>query len=503
MITNEFALQAIGIEKSFGVVQVLKKVDFRVCPGEVHGLMGENGAGKSTLIKILTGYHSKDEGCILINGKEVQINCRQDAHNCGISVIYQELSVIDSLTVAQNICLRQEKTNGIFLSCKEMNENVKKLIDQYEFDLEPDDIVGTLSIAKRQTVEILKAISSNSNIIIMDEPTASLTSKECETLFGIIRRLRNDGKSIIYISHRLDEIHLLVDRLTVLRDGEVVGVREHDEINPREVIKMMIGREILSQTKTFHKPISDSNVLSVNNLSIGGVLRDVSFKAYGGQILGIGGLVGSGRTEILKSIFGLQTYDAGEILLNGKKIIRNPKKNVKNGIGFVPEDRRTEGIVQNLSIEKNLVLASLEKFSKAKVFIRNKKANQAAAKSMERIDIRPKMPKLRTMNLSGGNQQKVVLGKWLIHDDLKILLIDEPTVGIDVGAKEQIYSIMEKIASHGIIVITVSSDLQELITISDRIMVMYRGKVVADFDNKQITQEDILVAASGLNKEKC
>ncbi len=500
-MNETYALQALGIDKSFSGIQVLDQVDFSVRRGEVHGLMGENGAGKSTLIKILTGAYTKDAGKILIDSEEVMINSRQDAAACGISVIYQELSVVESLSVAQNICLGQEKTKGIVLAEREMKQNVQELIDRYQFDLHPDDLVGSLSIAKRQTVEILKAISTDAKIIIMDEPTASLTPKESEILFGIIRRMRDEGKSIIYISHRLDEINLLVDRLTVLRNGQVVGVREFSKIDPVEIIHLMIGKELNQNTKQYHEPVDGGNVLEVKGLCIGGVLRGVSFEARGGQILGIGGLMGSGRTEILKSIFGLADYDAGEITLNGRALSRKPKKNAASGIGYIPEDRRAEGVVQNMSIERNLALASLDQWSRGRALMQNRRAKAAALACMERVDIRPRIPELASGLLSGGNQQKVVLGKWLMRGDLKLLLVDEPTVGIDIGARAQIYSILESLAEKGVVILVVSSDLQELLTISDRIMVMYRGRVFKQFQNVGLTQKDILAASAGISEE--
>lgn len=494
-------LEMKQIEKSFSGVKVLKSVDFTVYPGEVHGLMGENGAGKSTLIKILTGIYPKDGGQIFINGKEVSIDSRNDSRKLGISVIYQELSVISSLTVAQNVFLGQEESKGPFLSEKEMNKKVAELIDRYKFDLKPTDLVQSLSIAKRQTVEILKALLSDAEIIIMDEPTASITQKESQTLFEIIDRLRKQGKSIIYISHRLDEVEMIVDRLTVLRDGSVVGIREKGGINKGEIIRLMIGKELHNEQTVYHAPQGDKNLLEVNNLSIGGVLHHCSFKAYGGQILGIGGLVGSGRTEILKSIFGLQPYDAGEIILNGKRVSRSARKNARSGIGLVPEDRRTEGFIPLMSLERNIILAAYDRFSMGNLFVKVKQAKSAALKEIDNVDVRPKIPELNAINLSGGNQQKIVLGKWLIRDDLRVLLVDEPTVGIDVGAKDQIYSIMRGIADAGGIVVMVSSDLRELTTVSDRILIMVKGSVFKVLDNVGVTQEDVLTASYGIEKE--
>ena len=499
-MSQEMLLEAKGINKSFSGVQVLKNVDFGLKRGEIHALMGENGAGKSTLIKILTGVYSKDSGEILINGKPVEINNRQDSINAGISVIYQELSVIDMLTVQQNICLAQEKTKGFFLQQKRMNDEVQELIDRYGFEFKATDMVGTLSVAKKQTVEILKALSYNADIIIMDEPTSSLTVKESEVLFGIIDRLKADGKSIIYISHRLDEVYRLSDRMTILRNGELAGVLEKEEIDPIRVITAMIGKQLADEEKHVNLPKEGAGVLEVEHLSIGGILRDVSFKAYGGQILGIGGLVGAGRTEILESIFGLRDYDEGSIKLNGKELPKGNLNRIKEGIGLVPEDRRTQGLVQSLSIAKNAVLASLDQISTG-IIVNNAKAAKRGEECVETYDVRPRIPGLMARNMSGGNQQKVVIGKWLVREGMNVMLIDEPTVGIDIGAKSQIYSVMQDLAKKGMIIIVVSSDQEELLRVSDRILMIYRGRIFKEFtDVRKITQEDLIAASSGLER---
>ncbi len=499
---SEFLLEARNINKSFSGVQVLKDVNFGLKRGEVHALMGENGAGKSTLIKILTGAYTKDSGEIFVDGKPVTINNRQDSMDAGISCIYQELSVIDMLTVQQNICLAQEKTKGMFLAQEEMNQEVQELIDRYNFEFKATDLVGSLSVAKKQTVEILKALSYNADIIIMDEPTSSLTVAESEVLFGIIDRLKADGKSIVYISHRLDEVYQISDRMTILRNGENAGVLEHEEIDPIHVITAMIGHQLVDEEKVVHEVKEGAQTLDVSGLCVGGLLRNVSFTAHGGQILGIGGLVGAGRTELLECIFGLRKYDEGSIKLNGKELPPGNLNRIKEGIGLVPEDRRSEGLVQCLSIAKNVILASLDQVKTAFV-INDRKASKRGEECVETYDVRPRIPQLLAQNMSGGNQQKVVIGKWLVREGAKLLLIDEPTVGIDIGAKSQIYSVLDDLAKQGVIVVVVSSDQEELLRISDRILIMYRGRIFKDFtDVKSITQEDLIAASSGLTKEE-
>ena len=486
-----------GIEKSFSGVKVLKNVDLDVAKGEVHALMGENGAGKSTLIKILTGIYPKDGGQIFYNGEEVSINSRGDAASCGIAVIYQELSLIPTLTVAQNVMLGKEPGAFGILRRRRMYREVQDLIDRYDFKLKTDAVVETLSIAQRQTVEVLKALSEEASLIIMDEPTASLSARETELLFGIIEQLRVKGVSVLYISHRLEEVFRLSDRLTILRDGQKVAVLKKEEIRPEEVIRMMIGKE-LNITSASHnlKKTETETVLEVRNLSRRGVFSGISFSVYKGEILGIGGLVGSGRTEVLRCIFGADPYDSGEIYFQGKLLQRATSSVIQKGFGLIPEDRRTQGFVPLLSVERNVASTNYDQLTKMGIVnLRNeKKLGQDAVK---KLDIRPPQPLLQVGNLSGGNQQKVVLGKWLMRD-LKVLLVDEATAGIDVGAKDEIYRLLESLSAQGVVIIVVSSDLQELLRISNRILVFRKGRIFKEFNEGMVTQEDILKAASGI-----
>lgn len=494
-------LEVKNIVKQFSGVEVLKKVSFEMREGEVHALMGENGAGKSTLIKIITGVYPKDDGVIVIDGKEVQINSRQDSIDQGISVIYQELSVIPTLTVVQNIFLGQELTKRGLLDKKQMRRKVEELIEKCDFDIRPDDYVESLSVAKRQMVEILKALLSDAKVIIMDEPTASLTDRESDKLFDIINRLRENGTGIIYISHRVEEVYRIADRLTVLRDGMVVGVLGREEITHQRVVQMMIGKEVKEQTEKANPPRQNGNVLSVQGLSREGMWHDISFEAYGGQVLGIGGLVGSGRTELLRSIYGADRYNSGKILFNGKPVPRSVKKNIHNGMGYIPEDRREEGLIPLLSISDNIAIPNYDMISnKLAVVDRNREA-KLGGDMVRDIDIRPANAKVPVKNLSGGNQQKVVVGKWLARD-LKVLLIDEPTVGVDIGVKREIHKIFTDLAKRGVVVILVSSDLKELIQVSDRIIVLHEGTVFREFSKEEATQEKILLAASGVEEEE-
>lgn len=492
-------LQMSGIEKSFNGVRVLKKVDLDVVPGEVHALMGENGAGKSTLIKILTGVYPKDGGTMMFNGKECEIHSRQDAARLGIGVIYQELSLIPTLSIAQNVMLGKERSRCGVLIAKQMQQKVKALIEEYDFRLNPDAVVETLSIAQRQTVEILKALSEDSSLIIMDEPTASLSSKESEALFEIINQLRKKGVSVLYISHRLEEVFRLSDRLTVLRDGQKVDTLTKEQINPADVVRMMIGKEVSEATAS--RPLSTAKseiVLEVKHLTRKGVFQDINFCLHRGEILGMGGLVGAGRSEVIRCIYGADPYDSGEVFFHGKKLSGSIRKHIAEGFGLIPEDRRNQGFVPLLSVGRNLALTNYDVLAKASL-VKQKEEKQMGIEIVRKLDIRPANDMVPVGNLSGGNQQKVVLGKWLARD-LNVLLVDEPTAGIDIGAKNEIYKLLEGLAAQGVSILLVSSDLQELLRVSHRILVLRKGKLCGEFNNGVITQEDILMAASGIQE---
>lgn len=500
MINEEIFLEMQDIQKSFGIVSVLKGVNLKIKKGEVHALVGENGAGKSTLIKILTGIYSKNSGDILINGKIVDINTQSDSRELGVSTIYQELSMIPTLTVAQNIMLGKEKSSFGILKRKKMYKEVQTLIDYYGFKLKPDTIVETLSIAQQQMVEILKALNSEASMLVMDEPTASLSSEESELLFSIIRKLKTKGVSVLYISHRLEEVFMLSDTISVLRNGTNIASIKHDDVVPEKIIELMIGKEfddsftpsVLHKTDT---PV----ILSIDKLCKNGIFEDISFDLHKGEILGIGGLVGSGRTEILQNIFGIDKYDSGKILVEGKIIPNSINVMIESGFGLVPENRRDEGLFPLLSITENSTVPSLDDLKNG-LYLSPKKVSDFGKHTIDILDVRPSNPKFIVGNMSGGNQQKIVLGKWLLRD-LKVLLIDELTAGVDIGAKSEIYSKLKELAKKGLSVIIVSSDMQELLHISDRILIVRNGKIVREFDDGVVSQETILSTSSGLTSK--
>ncbi len=496
MIGQDVLLRAENICKQFNGIPVLKGVDLEIRKGEVHALMGENGAGKSTIIKIITGVYTKDDGQIYMDGEPVEINSRQDALKAGIAVIYQELSLVPALSVVENVFLGQEWTKYGFISRKKMRETVSTLVERLGFDIDPDAIVETLSMAKRQMIEILKALLVRAKLIIMDEPTSSLSASEQDILFDTIRLAKKGGASILYISHRLDEVYEVSDRLTVMRDGELVGILDKEDISAKTVVPMMLGKEA-SHIDVASGDVKryEDNKLEVRGLQYKALLRDVNFDAYGGEVLGIGGLVGSGRTELLKCIYGSLQQDGGSVTLNGAPVSKSVAKNLKNGFAFVPEDRRNEGFIPMLSIEKNLALASYDRLAPHRIVFKKREA-EWAENAIRNYDIRPPRKELPVANLSGGNQQKVVVGRGLARNP-KVLLLDEPTAGIDVGVKAELYQIIRDLAASGAIVIMVSSDMAELRHVSDRILVMYKGRFFEEFTNANASQNSILLAASG------
>lgn len=498
---KELLLECKGIEKQFNGIRVLKDVDLDVRKGEVHALMGENGAGKSTIIKIITGVYTKDAGQIFMDGKEVDIQTRQDARECGISVIYQELSLLPALTVTENIFLGQEIIGKFGLpDWKEMRRQTKDIIDGYGFNIDPDAIVETLGMAKRQMVEILKSLIVKAKLIIMDEPTASLAASEAEKLFDTINMLRENGASVLYISHRLDEVYRLADRLTVMRDGQNVAVLTKEEIEPAKVVSIMLGHAPKGDSVYKPSPINEDRILEVKDLHYKNMLKGINFKAYGGEILGIGGLVGSGRTELISCIYGSLKPDSGTITYNGEPISKTILGNMKKGFGLVPEDRRNEGFIPLLSIQQNIALANYDVIAPNGI-VSSKKEVDLAEKGVKDYDIRPAMRKLKVGNLSGGNQQKVVLGRWLIRHP-NVLLLDEPTAGVDVGVKGELYRYMRELAEEGAIVIMVSSDLAELVHVSDRILVIRDGVFFEEFTHETASQDAILLAGSGVHTKE-
>jgi ribose transport system ATP-binding protein len=490
-----------GISKAFPGVQALDRVDFEAYSGEVMALVGENGAGKSTLMKILSGAYMKDTGRIYIDGKRVEIQNPYHAQLLGISTIYQELNVTPNQTVAQNIFLGREiKRKGIlgklgFVDKKEMERRAKELLNRVGANIDPRELVKNLSVAQRQMVEIAKALSLEAKIIIMDEPTSALGPEEVEKLFEIIRQLKEQGIAIIFISHRLEEVFKIADRITILRDGKLVGVMSKDEATFDKVIYLMVNRPLGDMFKK-EEVSKGKPILDVKNLK-SEIIKDVSFTLYEGEILGIAGLVGSGRTELVRLIFGADPKISGEIYLNGEKVeIKSPEDAVKHGIGLVPEDRQNQGLILKMSVRENIGVTIIRKILKFLGFIDKNKLTEIAENFVKRLNIKTPSIFEKVLYLSGGNQQKVVLAKWLSSNP-KILILDEPTRGIDVGAKAEIHAIMSQLAKIGIGIIMISSEIPELLAMSDRILVMSEGKVVAELPRSEATQEKIMAYASG------
>jgi len=493
-------LECTNITKSYNGPIVLDNVDFSVRSGEVHSLVGENGAGKSTLIKIVTGVTGCNSGRIVFNGKQVPDNLdRKTAQALGIACIYQELSLIPGMTVAQNIFLGKEPLiKGLhIIDKKKMTAMAQALIDKYGFPLKPGDFIDQISIAQRQLVEILKALSDKAHMIIMDEPTSSLTKTEVELLFKIIHMLKAEGISVLYISHRMEEVYALSDRVTVLRDGKLVDVVDKERISPAEIIRLMIGHKL--EEKALHHElgkIEGKVVLSVRNLTSVGKFVNVGFDLHEGEVLGIGGLVGSGRTELVRALYGIDPIDEGSVTYLGKPFVPSVSASIKNGIGFIPEERRLQGILSTQSILRNIGITNLDRL--APRFVVNGKAEREfAERGIKLVNVKPANSEHLVGNLSGGNQQKVVLAKWLVRD-LKLVFIDEPTVGIDIGAKEEIYDHIRKLSAQGVSIILVSSDLPELVRLSERVLVLRKGRIIKEFTECVITGEKILRAASGI-----
>jgi len=492
-----------AVTKSYAGPLVLDKVDFSIRRGEVHSLVGENGAGKSTLIKIITGVTNRNSGEIVFEGSPIPLeHSRKASQDLGIAVIYQELSLIPGMTVAQNIFLTKEPLIGgtRLIDIRRMNRMAQELIDKYKFPLRATDLIERISIAQRQLVEILKALSGHASLMIMDEPTSSLTKTEVEMLFDIIHTLKAEGISVLYISHRMEEVYKLSDRVTILRDGKLVSVLEKDQISPSEIIRLMIGHK-LEETDLHHRlePREGKVVLDVQGLTSVGKFEDISFQLHEGEILGIGGLVGSGRTELVRALYGADAFDAGTVKYLGEPFIPDVQRSIALGIGFIPEERRLQGILSTQTITRNIGIANLDKLA-PKGVVNGKAERLYSEKGIKLLNVKPPNPDHLAGNLSGGNQQKVVLAKWLVRD-LKLIFIDEPTVGIDIGAKEEIYDHIRKLAGQGVSVILVSSDLPELTRLSDRVLVLRKGRIFHEFKACVLTGEMILRAASGILEE--
>jgi ribose transport system ATP-binding protein len=490
-------VQMEGIEKNFPGVHALSDCRFELLSGEVHGLVGENGAGKSTLMKILAGVYTKDKGTVKIRGEAVELHNTKQAQVRGISIIHQELNLMKHLTAAQNIFIGREQKKGInfLVDDGEINRKSEALFKLINFNLDPRVKVAGLTAAQQQMIEIAKALSFNMDVLIMDEPTSSLSESEIEELFRVIESLRKQGKGIVYISHRMDELHRICDRLTVMRDGRYIATTPMKDITVEQIIAQMVGREIYES----HHPHGDTSkndvVLEVKNLTRGRAVRDVSFALHRGEILGFAGLLGAGRTETMRLIFGADPMDGGEIRISGKKVtIKKPRDAVRYGIGYLSEDRKRFGLALGMSVRANTVLASLSRFLKLLGILDEAKSKKVTLEYVKRLNTKTPGIEQLAKNLSGGNQQKVVLGKWLVRDS-DILIFDEPTRGIDVGAKGEIYKLLNELVDAGKSIIMVSSELPEILRMSYRIVVMCEGRVTAVLDEGS-TQEKIMYYAT-------
>ncbi|MGO5550918.1 sugar ABC transporter ATP-binding protein [Lachnospiraceae bacterium LCP19S3_B12] len=483
-----------NISKSFFGVTVLKDVKFEVFPGQVNALVGGNGAGKSTLMKILTGVYTKDSGTIWFNGKETTFNNYKDAFQHGIAMIFQEMSSVPTLTVTENIFLNNEllKKNR-FLDRPAMRKKAVELLDRLGVDINPDAVVGELTVGEKQMVEIVKALSSDARILVMGEPTASLSAKEVDKLFQIVENLKKQGIAIIYISHRMNEILSIADKVTVLRDGRIVGELDNQDLKVEAIISYMMGDRGGTSFEWMppEKEISDQVVLNVEHLDINERVRDISFNLHKGEVIGFAGLLSSGRTEILETLFGIRKPRGGLIRIDGKPVpVRSVQDAIRSGFGLVPEDRRTQGLVLIHSVKQNLILPILKKMQKG-LFLNKKKINETADFSIKELSVKTDSPNKIINLLSGGNQQKIVISKWL-RSDMKILLLDEPTAGVDIGSKKELIATVRKFTDQGNAAIFVSSELQEMMAVCDRIYVLQRGKIINELRHDEIDSEEVL-----------
>ncbi len=492
-------LEMVGISKSFPGVKALQDVHIKAYGGEVLALLGENGAGKSTLMKIVSGVYRKDEGKILVDGDEVEIQGIKHAEKLGITIIHQELSVLTNLTVAQNIFLGNEKfSKGTRKINKAwMKEKSKYFLEQIGCNIDPNTMVKDINLGEMQMIEIAKALTKNSSVIIMDEPTTALTDVETQKLFEVIRKLKEKGIAVIYISHRMDEIFQICDSITVLRDGKYIGSVETKDVTKDELITMMVGRKLEEQFP--YKEVEKENILlKVENISMKDRVKNVSFEIKSGEILGVAGLMGAGRTELAKTIFGDYKKDSGTIYIDGEKVnINSPKDAIKHGICYLSEDRKKEGLVLNMSVAQNMTLSNLTKYENRLKKIDKKVEKGEVEEYIKKLSIKTPNQEQLVKNLSGGNQQKVILAKWLMRSP-KILIVDEPTKGIDVGAKKEIYEVLNKLKSTGKAVIMISSDMAEILGVSDRVMVMHEGKVTGELKREEATQENVMKYAIGV-----
>ena len=489
-------INMIGICKSFGANKVLGGVNLHVRHGEVHALMGENGAGKSTLMNILTGIHRADAGTIMVDGKEVTFKNNKDAEEHGIAFIHQELNIWPNLSVLENLFLmNQPKTRFGTIDFKKMREMAEAKCQEIGIDLPLDEIAGECSVGQQQMTEITRSLMLDAKTVIMDEPTAALTERETDRLFEVMKKLKNKGVSIIYISHRMEEVFANCDTITVMRDGQTISSRPTEETNMDQIVGDMVGR-VMSEYYPARTNVPGDEIFRVEGFTQPGVFRDISFNLRKGEILGVAGLMGAGRTEIMRAIFGVDPHESGKLYFEGKEIhIKNPRDAIRHGFGFITENRKTEGLILDFSIERNIALPSEERLAQSHV-INDKKEFDFSSELSKRLGVKAQDINLPASTLSGGNQQKVVIAKWVgMHP--KLLILDEPTRGIDIGAKKDIYDLMNELTAKGVSIIMVSSELPEVIGMSDRILVIHEGRAAGIVEHKDATQTRIMTLATG------
>jgi len=483
------------INKTFPGVKALDDVSFDLRSGEVMALLGENGAGKSTLMKILSGVYTRDSGSVKIFDEEVGDLTPKKAQELGVAIIHQELNMCAHLSVAENIFLGREKVKGLLLSSHEMNKEAEKVLQRLNINIDPETIVGDLAVSKQQMIEIAKALSANARILIMDEPTSALTSKEIDDLFVIIHKLRNEGCAIVYISHRLEELQHVVDRVTIMRDGKFITSGNFTDFTMNEIIANMVGREIKEKFPRVQCPVGDT-ILKVEHLNAGRMVRDICFELHAGEIVGIAGLMGAGRTETTRALFGADASESGTVTLDGKPVaIHCPADAIRAGIVLAPEDRKKDGLCTKLSIRENIALPNLDLLCNKFGVVNRKKEHEMAQKAQQDLSIKMAGAEVDAGSLSGGNQQKVVVAKWLARNS-RVVIFDEPTRGIDVAAKVEIYNLMNELKQNGIGVLFVSSEMPEVLGIADRILVMCDGRITGELDPAKTTQNEVLEYAT-------
>lgn len=490
---SEPLVRMVGIAKSFSGVKALQGVDFTIHAGRINALMGENGAGKSTLIKVLGGVHRPDAGEIFVDGRAVEIANPIAATRLGISIVHQELMLIPELTVAENIFMAREPISSGLINFKQMRQDAQQLLAELDLDVDPSVPVRTLSVAQQQVVEIARALSTQARVLVLDEPTSALSERESERLFELLERLRARGLGIVYISHRMPEVMRLADDFTVLRDGTLAGTLKRAEASPEALVRLMVGRDLPPTEPRAGK--CGEPLLEVRNLQPVGSAHPVSFTLHRGEILGLAGLMGAGRTEVARAIFGADPGASGEILLDGKPVkIRNPRAAIRLGIGFVPEDRKLQALMRALSVKTNITVSGLYRRRFGLRSLAEEK--QTAEQCVQRLRVRTPSLQQEVGNLSGGNQQKVVIARWLSLSP-RVLIVDEPTRGVDVAAKAEIHNLLRSLADEGVGILVISSELPEVLAISDRILVLHEGELTGEFDRSEATEERIMGCATG------